>query len=441
MTKRFDFPPSFDLAVLPPMVAPDDESRLMTGIIEQLWMKDRTLVSDGYRESLDYLGGLMPLRESKVASGTEMWTWKAPQKWSVREAWIRSGDRVIADYRAHPLHLASYSVPFSGRLSKAELLPHLHANPDRRNAAPFLYHYYRPDWSFCVSAKTLESLGDGPFDVKVDTVLADDHLRVGEIVVKGDGPDSVVLTSHLCHPGQANDGLSGVAVGVALMKRIAALPRRRYTYRLVLGPENIGSIAWLFANQDLIPSLRFGVVLEMLGNKNHLKLQYSRQGNTALDRIADKVLSETVPVYGVGPFRQVICNDEINFNGPGIDAPTISLSRWPYPEYHTTDDSPDIISPRYMMESLDVCWRILRHLEANRYPSRRYTGNVFLSKYGLYEDLNLDDTIERIVLAFDGRRSVLDIAEDLGLPLSRVEQYAERFKAAGLVDLHETPQA
>lgn len=167
----------------------------------------------------------------------------------------------------------------------------------------------------------------------------------------------------------------------------------------------------------------------------HLKLQYSRQGNTEIDRLAEYSLEQSVPVYGVGKFRKVICNDEINFNGPGVNIPTISLSRWPYPEYHTSDDNPDIISPRYLKEAVEVCWRLLMHLERNVYPRRIYKGNLFLSQYGLYEDLNLDDTIEQIMLHFEGDLSVFDIAEKLNLPLERIQAYVEKFRQAELIEV------
>ena len=46
-----------------------------------------------------------------------------------------------------------------------------------------------------------------------------------------------------------------------------------------------------------------------------------------------------------GPFRRVVASDEIVTNGPGFDIPTPSLTRWPYSQYHTSDDNPDIVDP------------------------------------------------------------------------------------------------
>lgn len=437
---RFDFPPSFDLAVLNQSCPADAETELMMKVIDDVWALNRTLVSDGYDESLERINKIIPLDVIKTPSGSEVWTWKVPQKWTVKEAWLKANGKKICDFKDHPLHLASYSVPFSGTLTKDELLPHLYFTCDRPKAIPYVYLYHKKDWGLCLSYDQFQQLGDGPFEVKIDTKLEDGTLSVGESVLPGDNPESIVLCAHLCHPAQVNDGLSGAAVGIALMKRLAALPRRRYTYRLVLCPENIGSLCYLNSRKKDIPNMRYGIFLEMLGNKNHLKLQYSRQGDTELDRLAEHVLAKAVPVYGTGKFRKVICNDEINFNGPGINIPTISLSRWPYPEYHTSDDNPDNISRNYLKESLEVCWQILMNLENNVYPKRRYVGNLFLSKYGLYEDLNVDDTIEQIILSLEGDLSVLEIAEKLALPLDKVQDYVAKFQKAELIDMEHSPK-
>ncbi|MBI4679323.1 MAG: DUF4910 domain-containing protein [Elusimicrobia bacterium] len=436
---RFDFPPSFDLACPGGEPPKDEATALMMRILHALSHKNRALASPEYDESLEFLGKIIPLTVHKIPSGAEVWSWVAPKRWTVREAWVKKGERVICDFKDHPLRLAAYSTPFSGKLSLAKLRQHLHFDADRPDAIPFAYKYYKPDWAFCLPYNSYKTLTPGAYTVRIDADLTDDFVKVGESVLKGTSEDSVILAAHLDHPGQANDGLSGVAAGVALMKRLSKLKARRLTYRLVLCPENIGSLCYLFKNRELISLFKHGVFLEALGNKNHLKLQRSKNGARQIDRLAEHALAKTVPVYGTGAFRKVVCNDEINFDGPGIDIPTVSLTRWPYPEYHTSDDNPSIISPRCMKESLDVLWELIGLLERNVYPKRKYKGNLFLSRYGLYEDLNADDTVERISLAFEGDLSVLDIAEKLGIPFDRAYEYARKFKEAGLVEFLDSP--
>ncbi|MBI9074760.1 MAG: DUF4910 domain-containing protein [Desulfatibacillum sp.] len=437
---KFDFKPSFDLAIPGEDLAHDPEVAGVMDICRDLHILDRTLVSDDYDKALDYLGNILPMKVHAVKSGAEVFTWKVPKKWVVNEAYIKDADgKTIADFFLHPLYLSSYSIPFRGDLDKQELLKHVVTNPDRPAAIPYHYHYYKEDWSFCLPYNVVKGLGEGPYNVVVDTRFESGEMKVGEWVVPGQSRESILLSAHLCHPGQVNDGLAGVALGLMLMKWLASSPASHFTYRLITHPENIGSLCYFYKNRHLIPDFKGAVFLEMLGNRNHLKIQYSRQGNTVIDQLMELAVAHNEKPYGVGAFRKVICNDEININGPGINIPCISLTRWPYPEYHTSDDSPDIISMGMIKESLDTCKRFINMLETNWYPARKYTGNLFLSKYGLYEDLNKDDAIEQILLAFEGDKSVLEISQDLDLSFDRVAKYARRFYEKGLVDLNYSP--
>lgn len=432
---KYEFKPSFDLAVKGRALGQDPELKQILDICKDLYLFDRTLVSCGYDKALEYLDKIIPMKIHSIKTGQEVWTWKVPEKWVVNQAYIEFNGQIIADFFKHPLYVSSYSQPFSGVISKQELLKHIITDPDRPAAIPYNYHYYKKDWSFCLPYNVVKNLKNGKYKVCVDTKFEPGHLKVGEWVVPGKSRESILFSAHLCHPGQVNDGLLGVAMGLSLMQW-AARRTNHYTYRMIIHPENIGSLCYFFANQNLISRFKGAVFLEMLGNKNHLKIQRSRQGNTVIDQLMELAVMENKKPYGVGDFRKVICNDEININGPGIDIPCVSLTRWPYPEYHTSDDSPDILSMEKIKEALDTCKRFINLMETNWYPTRKYTGNVFLSKFGLYEDLNRDDTIEQILLSFEGNRSVLQISQNLGLDFDRVADYARKFHEKKLVDIN-----
>jgi aminopeptidase-like protein len=222
---------------------------------------------------------------------------------------------------------------------------------------------------------------------------------------------------------------------MALFKRIAKMKSRHFTYRLVILPENIGSACYLHHNRNMLDRYEYAVFLEMVTNKGRMSLQQSKKGDTQLDRLAELAITRHEPAFGVGAFRQVIANDEINFDGPGIDIPTVTITRWPYPEYHTSDDNPGTVSETYLGRSLEISWDLVGLLESNVYPNRNYQGNLMLSPHDLYEDLNADDTVERVMLSFDGGSSILDIAERLGVPFERVADYASRFAEQGLVSM------
>ena len=192
-----------------------------------------------------------------MPSGTAAHDWTINDEWNVRDAWIAdaTGRRVV-DFRAHNLHLVSYSVPVRATMTLAELRPHLHTLPDHPDWIPYRTTYYHRTWGFCLTQRQLDAMGRGagPYEVVVDTSLEPGELTWGELVIPGDSTDEVLVSAHVCHPSLANDNLSGITVATELAATLAARPRRRWTYRFLFAPGTIGSITWLSQNPDRIAS-------------------------------------------------------------------------------------------------------------------------------------------------------------------------------------------
>jgi len=282
---------------------------------------------------------------------------------------------------------------------------------------------YERNWGICCSQDLKKSLTDDRYRVVIRTEFSSGKLKVGEAVIRGATDTSIVLCAHLCHPGQANDDLSGVIVGIEVMRRLSELGPLRYTYRLLILPETIGSIAWLSHHENLIPKLKGGLFLEMLGTACSHALQMSFDGSTEIDRCFLSALHEVDQDAWHAPFRRVIGNDERQFNAPGVRVPMLSLSRvfhpstgkWPYPEYHSSADTPSIIALERLEESVNVVLAMLQRLEQNRCPINLFRGEIFCSRYGIHRDFYQDREGHRrlfdVTDHVDGTRTVLDIAE------------------------------
>jgi len=408
----------------------------MMKLIKDLWMKNRSLVTDGYDESLNYIRNIVDFKVHEIPSGTECWTWVVPEKWVINEAYIMGDGRKIVDFKEHPLHVVSYSLPVNKEVSKEELLKHLYWREDRPQSIPFEFKYYERDWGFCIQHSRLKELTADKYKVFIDSRFEKGMLKVGDFTIKGETDETVVLVAHLCHPAQVNDDLAGVAVLVDIAREMSKR-HPHYTYKFLLVPETIGSIAYLSQNEAIIPSLKYGIFLEMLGNDNIHALQLTRQGNTRLDRLARYVMRRNLSDFREGAFRKVISNDEMVFNGPGVDVPMISISRFPYPEYHTSDDSPDIISGARLAESKDLILKMIDILDRDYVSQRTFKGPVFLSRYGLWVDWRvnpeLNTNLELIMLSLEGNESVFDIAEKLDMDFDIVYDYINKFLDRGLV--------
>jgi aminopeptidase-like protein len=242
---------------------------------------------------------------------------------------------------------------------------------------------------------------------------------------------------------QANDDLSGVVTAIGLAYRLAVdpLPEGSMSVRFWFGPETIGTIAYLANHEDLIPRLKGGIFVEMTGNRNRIAWHHTRQHDHLMDRVAGYV------VGGKGhperDFGSAPANDERVINGPGVNVPCISINRWPYDEYHTSDDNPGIIHEDMLQEALDEIEKIVRIYGTNYIPRRNFRGPVFLSGHGLWVDWrdnwDLNRAIEKIMMSFEGKLSIFDIAVEVGLDYWVVRDYVEKFRQKGFIQPDPIP--
>ncbi len=426
----------------------------LKSILAEIYPLHRTLASDGTDEALEIIGRYMPQGSGYTIEtytpGKTVWTWRVPERYVVHEAYleIENGERVL-DFSENPLHLVSYSLPIDSTFSWDELEPHLFFNEKRPEAIPWEFQYYERSWGFCLSKTTFDKL---PRDLKYRIVIRSEFVtdpkrgfRIGTGLIHPDGGPNpsageIIIASHICHPMQANDDAAGVVTAIGLAQRLIEEPLRKesMSVRFLFCPETIGSIAYLAHHEDLIPNMKGGIFLEMTGNENTLVLQHSRQATHLIDRVAGHVLGQGDEDYREGEFAQVIANDERVINGPGVNVPCISLSRWPYDEYHTSDDNLSIISEDMLQDAGKIGEDITRIFTSNYVPKRNFRGPVFLSGHDLWvdwrEDWDLNRAIEKIMMRFEGQQSIFDISEELGLDYWSTYDYVEKFREKGLIE-------
>lgn len=420
----------------------------MGNMISALWKLPRDIVSDGYDSALHALSTQVPMTIHEYPTGTECWTWLVPEKWTCHEAWLQTLDgRRIFSYADNPLHVVSYSLPIDKEVSQEELLAHLHVHPELPDAIPFIFKYYERDWGLCCSQRLKESLRDQRYRVVIRSQFSYGTLKVGEVLARGRSTRSFILCAHLCHPAMVNDDLSGVVVGLKVMQDLLNRKDLKYTYRLLILPETIGSVAYLSRHQDMIPQMVGGLFLEMLGLDNPHALQLSYSGDSLPDRCFTRVLAQNDPEGWVGKFRTVVGNDERQFNAPGVRVPMLSLSRvrksklggWPYySEYHSSLDTPERTSFKHLDDSRALIVKMIDAFEAEGVPVNRYRGEIFCSRFGLnidvYQDPAANRTLFDVIFLIDGTNSISDIARKCGISVEAANGVIERLRKLGLIE-------
>jgi len=208
-----------------------------------------------------------------------------------------------------------------------------------------------------------------------------------------------------------------------------ARPKDQIHVSLVLSPGIIGSELYLAGlNQSERSRILEGIFLEMLGSATPLAVQESRRclvsalhalrpASTSLASLTDR------------PVESIIVNDEYVWENYGI--PMLSFSRFPYPEYHSSRDSMEIIEETSLNEAVDALIGAVDWLEASPLVIKKFEGNVCLSnpQYDLYVDygqIALGDTLSAqgrqmrclmdFVPALDRPVSVKAVADPLGCP-------------------------
>lgn len=105
-----------------------------------------------------------------------------------------------------------------------------------------------------------------------------------------------------------------------------------------------------------------------------------------MDRAADLVLRFRDTSYERYEMRGIIGNDKTVWEAPGYEIPTISLTRFPHDEYHSSSDTLAHISESALEDAVQALLEIVDALERDVVMIRRFRGLVALSnpKYDLY---------------------------------------------------------
>ena len=227
---------------------------------------------------------------------------------------------------------------------------------------------------------------------------------------------------------------------------IRALPRRRYTYRVVFIPETIGSIVYLSHHlTHLKERVIAGFNLTCIGDERAYSYLPSRNGRTLADRAALHVLKHQAPDF----IRYTYLDrgsDERQYCSPGVDLPVASIMRskyGTYPEYHTSLDDLSLISPRGLAGGIEAVAKAILTIEANRTYRTTVLCEPQLGRRGFYPTLggpggrHLGRLFADVLTYCDGENDLLVIAELLNIPAWELFPVVRQLGDAGLIEEQE----
>lgn len=378
-------------------------------------------------------------------TGSAAEDWLVPPSWQAVEGRLETEDgRVLASLEESFLFVAPYSEPVDGVFTKAEIGAHSRTRPNQPDAY-FLehrnaYNYQLVDWGITLPHAVWEAMPeDARYRVVIRTELAEGALKVGEYLLPGRRPEIICLCSQfdeLC-----NDGQSSAVLGLELIKWLARRPReeREFSYQVLMVPELVGTLFYAFNNREVLDRTVAMFNLETLGAGDGWVLKRAlRDGGTMEDALED-ALSGLGKDFTAVDFFGGYGNDERVYAWPTFGVPGPGLQRFPFQQYHTSHDTPELLERELLAEALEICEETIETLERNYVPRYRGVLPPWLTKHDLYYDVREDparaNTLNGSVLyGIDGKTSVLRLARDAGLPFALVWRFLESFIDKGLIE-------
>jgi aminopeptidase-like protein len=412
-------------------------------LVERLYPICRSITGNGVRETLDILTEYLPLDVHNIKSGTRVFDWVIPNEWNIREAYIKNaaGEKIL-DFNSLNLHVLNYSVPVNKKVRLAELKEHLFTCPEHPDWVPYRTSYHHEAWGFCMTHRQYLGLADELYEVVIDSTLEPGSLTYGELFIPGESDEEFLISTHICHPSLCNDNLSGIALATFIAKELLG-KKLDYSYRFVFAPGTIGSIAWLSVNKEALDKIKHGLVISLLGDGSRFHYKKSRRGNAEIDRIVNRVLARRGGEFEILDFSPY-GYDERQYCSPGINLPVGLLTRLPngkFPEYHTSADNLEFVSPVHLAESEELLLAIISELEsAEKYINQNPNCEPQLGSRGLYQGIGGHTQTADFQMALlwvlnlsDGEHSLDDIAEDSGLKLELLREAVSELLEADLL--------
>ncbi len=422
------------------------KGKKMLDLAKKLYPLNRSIMGPDIRKSFEIISNLHPeFKPIKFKTGQKVFDWEVPKEWVIRDAYIEheSGKR-FAEFKKNNLHVVGYSIPINKTLSKKELIKNLHSLPNKPNSIPYITSYYKEYWGFCLKHEILKNLPEGNYKVVIDSEHNPGELWMIEALIPGKSSKEIFFSSYLCHPSMANNELSGPVVLQELLGYVKNLQDRKYSYKFLIGPETIGSIAYLSKNlKHLKEKMLCGINLSCVGDERAFSHVFSRNQ----DSLADLALSSSL--IGLENVKNYSFldrgSDERQYCSPGVDLPVCTFCRskfGTFPEYHSSSDNFNLVTCKGLQDSFKVLKTIVDSFEIGLIPKLKTFCEPNLGSRGLYPTLSKADEYGHIgklrldILSFcDTKKNLFQISKKLDIKLSFLLEQIKLFKKNNLIEL------
>ena len=171
----------------------------------------------------------------------------------------------------------------------------------------------------------------------------------------------------------------------------------------------------------------------------------SPNGDTFADKVALNVLKFKHPDFIRYSFLDR-GSDERQYCSPGVNLPLVTLTPSKYhvyPEYHTSLDNLDLVTPKGLMGSYELFEDCIQLIERNARFRIDCYGEPQLGRRGLYPNLGTRTSSRAVrpmmnfIAYADGQNDLIDISNIIGVPLWELYPIVDKLTEAGLLVIED----
>jgi aminopeptidase-like protein len=207
-----------------------------------------------------------------------------------------------------------------------------------------------------------------------------------ELLIPGVSKKEILIVSYICHPSMANNELSGPLIIMALSK---ILKKSFYSIRLLLIPETIGAISYIYKKRlHLQKNIIAGFNITCVGDNGPMSYIQSKDEKTYADKIASRILKKIK--HKKIPFLKRGSNER-QFGCQNLGLPFVTITRnafGNYRQYHTSLDNLTYIKEKNLLFTLKIIIKIINEIQKNKIYVKKQFCEVFLTKYKLMSPLS-----------------------------------------------------
>jgi aminopeptidase-like protein len=414
----------------------------MMHFIREVYPLQRMINSEGLDRAFEIVKKEIPDTViHEYPAGMECGDWIVPKGWKVRDAYMENRHGVrIADFNDHPLFVAAYSEPVSGWFTKLEILSHVRCHPtkpgayflEHRNA----YNYKLVNWGITLPKNTWNNLPDEDYYIHIDVEWSERSMKVAEVFIPGQSEDVISISAHIDEI--CNDNLSGCAAGIEMIRYIQNLARKKYSYQLLLVPETIGTFFYVYNNLDRVRKTIGMYNLETVGSGESWVLKKALTPNSRIEAALTCALQNTGLPYRPIDFFDGYGNDERVYEWPTLKIPGVALQRFPFHEYHSSDDTPDNIDENHLFDAVRISCELIDVMEHDYVPEYTSVIPPWLTRHDLYYDSK--DNVENfhkfnnlLLFHIDGHKPLSELCRIARIAFCEAYEYLERFAEKGFI--------